>query len=69
MKQESSRKQKESQWKSLQISRKGQDIACRSAKTSFYSVIIGEEGRSESQNDSSPLENSRAHGTQESNDI
>lgn len=69
MKQESSRKQKESQWKRLQISRKGWDIACSSTEIPFYLVITGEERRLENQNDSSPLKNSRAHGTKESNDI
>lgn len=69
MKQESSRKQKESQWKSLQISWKGQDIACSSTKVSFYLVIIGEERRLENQNDSSSLENLITHRIKESSHI
>lgn len=33
----------------------------------IYLVIIGEGGRLENQNDNSPLENSRTHGTEELN--
>lgn len=68
MKQESSRKQKESQWKSLQISRKGQEQHAAQQKLSFHLVIIGK-GRLENQNDNSLLENSKTHEIEESNHV